>query len=384
MRICHVITRMIVGGAQENTALSCAGLQARGHAVTLLTGPEEGPEGSLMPEARDGGYEVRVIDSMRRSIDPLNDWRTRRALAGLFRVMQPDVVHTHSSKAGILGRLAARDAGVPIIVHTIHGMSFNRTQPWPTRALYRGLEIHCARFTDRIVCVADEMTRQAEAAGLEPRTGFTTVYSGMETAWFSPERHDGRAVRERWGFNRDDVVVGTIARLFRNKGYEQLIPAIAEAARRDGRLRFVWIGDGAQRSQYERELDSLGIRDRVRLVGLVPPREVAPLLAGTDMLVHASQWEGLPRAAVQALLMAKPVISFDIDGAPEIVVPEQTGILVPLNDVKSLGEAMVRLASDPATRESMGREGRRLCLERFDARTMVERLEQIYKELTAR
>jgi glycosyltransferase involved in cell wall biosynthesis len=384
MKICHVITRMIIGGAQENTALTCAGLHARGHDVTLITGPEAGPEGSMLAEVRRRGHGVWIVESMCRSVDPLGDWRTRRTLAEMFRELRPEVVHTHSSKAGILGRLAARDAGVPIVVHTIHGMSFNRTQSWPVRTLYRRLEIWCSRFTDRIVCVADAMARQAEAAGLRPRTGFTTVYSGMETDWFSPERYDGEAVRARWGWDRNHVVVGTIARLFRNKGYEQLIPAMADAADRDDRLRFVWIGDGVERKDYERQLAELGIRNRVRLAGLVPPNEVAGLLAGTDLLVHASQWEGLPRAAVQALLMARPVISFDIDGAPEVVIPGKTGVLVPLNAERGLAEGMVRLAGDPAGREAMGRTGRQLCLERFDAKRMVEQLEKIYQELVGR
>lgn len=382
MKICHVITRMIVGGAQENTALTCAGLHARGHDVTLVTGPEAGPEGNLLAEARRAGYDVWIVESMRRSVDPLSDWRTRRTLAEMFQAMRPDVVHTHSSKAGILGRLAARDAGVPIIVHTIHGMSFNRTQSWPVRTFYRQIEAWCAKSTDRIICVADAMTRQAEAAGLKPRTGFTTVYSGMEIDWFSPDRYDRDAVRTRWGFDREHIVVGTIARLFRNKGYEQLIPAMAEAAQRDDRLRFVWVGDGVQRSEYERQLADLGIRSRVQLAGLVPPGEVAGLLAGMDLLVHASQWEGLPRAAVQALLMGKPVVCFDIDGAPEVVIPGKTGILVPLNDVSGLAAAVVRLAGDPAGREAMGRKGRQLCLHRFDARSMVEQLERIYRELS--
>ncbi|HSW45716.1 MAG TPA: glycosyltransferase family 4 protein [Phycisphaerae bacterium] len=384
MRICHVITRMIIGGAQENTALSCAGLAERGHTVTLATGPETGPEGSLIDEARAGGYDLRIVRSLRRSVHPLRDWKARRELMALFREIRPDIVHTHSSKAGVLARLAARDASVPIIVHTIHGMSFNRTQPWPVRALYRGLEVHCARFTDRIISVADAMTRQAEAAGLKPRTGFTTIYSGMRTDWFDPARHDRRTVRRDWGFDDEQIVVGTIARLFRNKGYEQLIPAMVEAARRNGRLRFLWVGDGAQRPEYEARLECLSLHGRVHMAGLIPPGQIPAALAGMDILVHASQWEGLPRAAAQALLMRKPVISFDIDGAPEVVIPGRTGLLVPLNDVRALADAMVELATDPARRQVMGQAGRELCLRRFDAASMIDRLEQVYNELAGR
>jgi glycosyltransferase involved in cell wall biosynthesis len=381
MNICHIITRLIIGGAQENTVLTCEGLHARGHRVTLITGPESGPEGSLLERAGAGGYELRILPSMRRAVNPLHDWRARADLRTLLRELKPDVVHTHSSKAGVLGRVAARDAGVPIVLHTIHGLSFNRTQPWPVRRLYCGLERYCARFTDRIITVADAMAAQAVSAGVAPREKFTTVYSGMQTEWFSPDRYDRDAIRRSWGFGVGDVIVGTVARLFRNKGYEQLIPAMADAARRRPDLRFVWIGDGANRSEYEARLTALGLRDRVHLTGLIPPRKVAEVLAGFDILAHASQWEGLPRAAVQALLMEHPVISFDIDGAPEVVIPNRTGILVPLNETAALADAMVQLAGDADARTRLGRAGRELCLHRFDWRTMVEQIEQVCLEI---
>jgi len=149
-------------------------------------------------------------------------------------------------------------------------------------------------------------------------------------------------------------------------------------------LRFVWVGDGAQRSEYVTQLERLGIRSRVHLTGLVAPQEVARMLAGMDALVHASQWEGLPRAAVQALLMSKPVISFDIDGAPEVVLPGQTGLLVPLNDTFGLGRAIVELAQDADLRGRMGRAGRELCLRRFDHNRMIEDIEALYKKLADR
>ena len=382
MNICHIITRLIIGGAQENTLLTCLGLHERGHQVTLLTGPETGPEGSLLEEAAAGGYSVHVIPTLRRAVRPIMDWRARRDLAQALSALNPEVVHTHSSKAGILGRLAARDVGVPTIVHTIHGMSFNRTQSPLVRGLYRRFERHCARFTDRLVTVADAMSSQAAAAGMAEPEKFTTIYSGMRTERFTPEQYDRPAARRSWGAGDDEVVVGTIARLFDNKGYEQLIPAMAEAIRYAPGLRFVWVGDGPGRDEYESRLSQLRLRDRVYMTGLIPPEEVPAVLAGVDVLVHASQWEGLPRAAVQALLMRVPVISFDIDGAPEVVIPGQTGELVPLNDVASLTRQIVALAADPARRARYGQAGRELCLQRFDWRTMVVQLEHLYQKLS--
>ncbi len=382
LHVCHIITRLIVGGAQENTILTCQGLHQRGYKVTLITGPEAGPEGQLLEQAKRAGYDVIELQSLRRAVNPLLDHRAFNQLTRTLREIHPDIVHTHSSKAGILGRFAAHNARVPQIVHTIHGMSFNRTQGWMTQALYRFLERSAARHTDCIITVADAMIDQAVEARLAAREKFRTVYSGMRTDWFNPALYDRQAIRQSWGFSDEHIVVGAIARLFRNKGYERLIPAMAEAAARCPELRFVWVGDGAQRSEYEEELAFRGLREKVHLTGLVEPDEVARMAAGMDMLVHASQWEGLPRAAVQALLMEVPVISFDIDGAPEVVIPGRTGVLVAMNDVDGLATAMVDLAASPETRRSLGTAGREFCLHRFDWRHMVDEIEAVYLNLT--
>ena len=381
MHICHVITRLIIGGAQENTILTCEGLQQRGYRVTLLSGPTRGPEGSLVQRARQGGYEFIELPELIRAVNPWMDLRARRYLCMEFQRLKPDLVHTHSSKAGILGRLAAHDARVPHVVHTIHGMSFNRTQPWFVRKSYAWLERLAARRSHAIVTVADAMIEQSVAAGICPRAKLQTVYSGMEVGQFTPSPEARATARARWHVADDEVVIGTVARLFRKKGYEQLIPIMAAAARRAPKLRFVWIGDGAQRTQYEAELARLGLRERTTLVGLIPPADVPRMLAGCDILAHTSQWEGLPRAVVQALLMQVPAVAFAIDGTPEVVRDGQTGRLVPLNDLDAFAEALCQLAGDPALRQQMGHAGREHCLERFDWRRMVDQLEALYSRL---
>lgn len=380
MHICHVITRLIVGGAQENTLLTCEGLHERGYEVTLVSGPTAGSEGSLVDRARRGGYRFIEVEDLVRPVHPWRDVRARRSLAAEMRRLRPDVVHTHSSKAGILARLAARDARVPVIVHTIHGMSFNRTQPWPVRRAYAWLERRVGRSTNHIVTVAQAMIDQVVQAGVYPRERMTTVYSGMEVERFDPARVDRDQVRREWGFSQGEIVVGSVARLFRRKGYEQLLPIMEAARRSDGRLRFVWVGDGAQRRLYEGELERRGLSQVTRLLGLVPPDQVPRLLAGFDILAHASQWEGLPRAAAQALLMRVPVVAFAIDGTPEVVTPE-TGCLVRLGDVDGFAAAIVDLAADAGRRAALGAAGRALCETRFDWRVMVDELAALYQRL---
>jgi glycosyltransferase involved in cell wall biosynthesis len=381
MKICHLITRMIIGGAQENTLLTCAGLRDLGHQVVLLAGPETGPEGSLWDRAETCGLECVKVAELRRAVRPATDLRCVGRLESILRQGRFDVVHTHSSKAGIVGRLAAHCARTPLIVHTIHGMSFNRTQPPPVQALYRTLERWVARYTHAFVSVSDAMTEQAVAAGLAPRGRFATIYSGMETNLFHPDADARARVRAQWGVGDDDVVVGTIARLFRNKGYEEILAAMPRMAEADDRLRFVWIGDGRDRRRYESRLRALGMRDRVHLTGLVRPDEIPTLLAGVDILLHASRWEGLARALPQALLVSVPVVSFDNDGAPEVVEPGVTGELVTLGNTVGLAEAVVRLAADPELRRRMGERGRARCLDMFDHHNMVRRIDELYRGL---
>ncbi len=383
MRICHIITRLIIGGAQENTLLTCEGLAERGHEVLLLAGPQTGPEGSLHDRAATGGYAFEVVDDLLREVRPRADLRCRRALTERLRAWRPDVVHTHSSKAGVLGRLAARDARAPGIVHTIHGMSFNRTQPWWKRRAFAAVERYAARCTDRILTVADAMTEQSLAAGVGQREQYATVYSGMEVERFDPALYDRQRLRADWGVKEDDVVVGTIARLFENKGYEFVLPAAVRAAKEEPKLRFVWVGGGPWRDRLERELESAGLRDRVILTGLVPPDEIPRLLSGMDLLVHASRWEGLPRTVVQALLMRVPAVAFAIDGTPEVVEPGRTGALVALGDVEPLAQNIVSLAGDSQLRHTYGQRGRQVCLERFDHRRMVSQIASIYESIEA-
>ncbi len=383
MHICHVITRLIIGGAQENTLLTCRGLIERGRRVTLIAGPETGPEGSLWDAASKIGCDLITVKPLCRALRPLAELRALHQLRSIFERIQPDIVHTHSSKAGILGRLAATRAGVPIIVHTIHGMSCNRTQPAIVRTLYRSLERRAARHTSLFVTVADAMIDQAIAARLAPRDRFVTVRSGMETDRFAPQADLRKRFRRQWGVSDDEVVIGTIARLFINKGYEDIIRAMPAAIARRPKLKFVWIGDGNRRAHYQRQLEDMGLRDRVHMVGLIEPDEVAAHINGFDIVLHASRWEGLPRALVQGLLTEIPAISFDNDGAPEVVIPGETGILVPCGDTRRFTDAIVTLASDETLRRTLGQQGRKRCLEMFDWRKMVTDLDALYHKLTA-
>ncbi len=380
MKIVHIITRLIVGGAQENTLLSCEGQRDRGHEVTLMTGPSPGPEGSLMARAHGYGYRVEVFDSMRRSILPWRDWRTYSTLVRRLRKLKPDVVHTHSSKAGIIGRWAANLADVPAVIHTIHGLAFTASTHAMVNFFYEFLERRTAPISTRIVCVADAMRNQSLAARIGRPEQYVTVYSGMKTAPFLDPPVPRKQVRDALGLSDDHVVVGTIARLFDLKGHDDLLEIAPRLCARYPHLRWLWIGDGTLRPRFERQIAELGLADRFILTGLVPPERIPELSGAMDILVHPSRREGLARALPQGALAGKPVVTYDIDGAAEGVLDQVSGYVLPPFNRERLSAAIERLADDPLLRTRMGEVGREFARQRFDAKVMVEGLERVYRE----
>jgi len=381
VRIVHIITRLIVGGAQENTLLSCEGQHRLGHDVTLITGPSIGPEGSLMERARAGGYAVRVVDPMGRAIRPVRDYLAYRQLVGLVRELKPDIVHTHSSKAGILGRWAAHRAGAGAIVHTIHGLAFTASTFGPVNGMYMRLEKRAAPITTKIVCVADAMREQSLEAKIGTASQYITIHSGMETGPFISPPVSREQVRKRLGIADDAIVVGTIGRLFHLKGHEDLLALAPGLCVRHPKLRFLWIGNGSLRRGFERRMREMGMRDKFILTGLVQPSEVPELAGAMDILVHPSRREGLARALPQAALAGKPVITYDVDGNREALINRETGVLVPAFKVEQLGQAIGDLAGDPELCRRMGLAGRAFALARFDTSVMVTALDELYREL---
>ncbi len=383
MKIVHIITRLIVGGAQENTLLSCEGQHDHGHAVTLITGPSLGPEGSLMERARAYGYSVETVGDMRRSILPVKDFRTYRHLVTRLRELEPDVVHTHSSKAGIIGRWAAARARAPAVIHTIHGLAFTASTSPIVNNAYMLLERQTAPLTTRIVCVADAMRDQSLAAGIGKPSQYVTVYSGMKTASFIHPPVPRDVVRRQLGLAEGDVAVGTIARLFDLKGHDDLLGLAPRLCGRYPQLRFLWVGDGSLRPALERRIAAMNLKDRFILTGLVPPERIPELTNAMDILVHPSRREGLARALPQGALARCPVVTYDVDGNREGLIQGQTGFALPPFDVEQLAQSIEALMSDPARRRAMGEAGRVFALGRFDTKVMVDALEVVYRAALA-
>ncbi len=268
-------------------------------------------------------------------------------------------------------------AGGAAIIHTIHGLAFTASTSPLINHGYKKLESWVAPITDKIVCVADAMRDQSLAAGIGRPEQYVTVYSGMETAPFLNPPVPRQLVRHELGLSDHHIVVGTIARLFYLKGHDDLIDIAAPLCANFPNLRFLWIGDGLLRENFEQRIEQLGLSDRFILTGLVPPEKIPQLANTMDILVHPSRREGLARALPQGALCGCPCVTYDIDGAKEGVLDGETGYVLPPFDKQKLSDAITTLVADPTLRRLMGAAGRKFALNRFDAAVMVDALEQV-------
>ncbi len=401
MRILHISTRLILGGSQENTVLSCEGQAQLGHEVHLAFGPIYGPEGSLLERVEkfctaDGRrITTHVVPHLVREVRPMMDRAAEEDIRDLIQDLRPDIVHTHSSKAGILGRIAAwkqlwtLDAGArPGIVHTIHGPPFmpieggalSRTKTRLKNWVYTRAERYAAQRCHTIVSVADAMTREFLARGIGKPEQYVTVRSGMDVGTFlSAARNESREeVRLSLGLDHNDFVIGTVARLAEHKGHDDLLDAIGPAMRDDPRIKLLWVGDGWWRARLMERVRHLGLESRVVAPGLVKPDRIPGLIRAMDVLAHPSYREGLPRTVPQALLCGVCPVAYDCDGTGEVCRDMETGRLVPTGDKGKLRDAILYLQDHPYERAEMAARGREECRVAFSAETMVRGLEKVY------
>jgi glycosyltransferase involved in cell wall biosynthesis len=376
MRVTHVITRLIVGGAQENTIATILGLRQKpGVEVKLISGPTTGPEGSLEIEAAKIPGLLTIVPELVRPVHPLKDFVALRRLEKILRDQRPDLVHTHSGKAGILGRLAAKRAGVPIIIHHIHGPSFGNFQGALANFIFTAAEKHAAKVTEHFFCSASAMTKLYLAAGIGEPAMFTRIFSGFDLEPFLTATND-LALRKKLGLDENHFVIGKIGRLFKLKGHADMVTTFAKILPQVPHARLLFVGDGALRGEIENQIHALGLDGKVIFTSLVPPGEVARHVGIMDCLAHLSYREALSRALPQALAAGKPVIAYDFDGADE-------GFVVRTGDTDAAAQRLLQLANDAALREKFGRAGAAFVKENFFVEKMVDDQYTVYLKLAA-
>lgn len=375
--ICHIITSLELGGAQQNTVFTVSHLDASRFRAVLITGEP----GMLDQDAKAlPGVDFYQVPTMVRLLRPWRDLRALVSLTMLLRTLRPAIVHTHSSKAGVLGRLAAWFAGVPIIIHTVHGFGFTRYQPPLLRHLLLSAERIVARLTTRFFAVSEANRRQGVAAGLFPADRCTVIRSGVDLAAFRQTRVDAHQKKRELGLEPTGPVVGMIAPFKPQKAPVDFVRVADLVHRSRPDVQFLLVGDGELRGAVEAERAERGLVTVLRLAGW--RRDIPGILRCLEVLVLTSLWEGLPRVYLEALASGVPVVGTRVDGAAEVVRDGVTGFLTEPGDVRALAERVLHVLAHPEEAKRMGRNGQALPSE-FDIHEMVRQQEREYDTLLA-
>ncbi|MFN8490592.1 MAG: glycosyltransferase family 4 protein [Caldilineaceae bacterium] len=378
IRVLHPITRLIIGGAQENTILTAHLLDKNEWAVDVISGPQTGPEGSLIEMAYEQGISLTLEPALVREVNPLKDLLVVFRLARFIKRGGYTIVHTHSSKAGIVGRWAAKLAGVPVIVHTVHGWAHHDRQHWLVRAYYILMEKVTLPITDKLIVVSALNIEKGLQDGIGQPDDYVVIRSGIELDRFGQPQVPRAEMRKSLGIPLDAPVIGSVTRLSAQKAPLDFIRAAGLVAQARPDAYFVMVGDGALRAEVEALAIEVGIKEHLVLTGL--RRDVPELMAAFDIFALSSLWEGLPRVLPQAMATGLPLVATATDGSVEAVVDGVNGLLVPPGEPEKLGQALLRLLNDPALAHRMGEAGRERVAE-FSDRRMVEQIAALYREL---
>lgn len=375
LHIAHVITRFIRGGADENTLFTCNGQAEAGHRVVLYHGRDYHP--AMLARLHPKVQSVCVA-SLVRQIDPLLDLTALLRLAGAFRRGKFNVVHTHESKAGVLGRLAARWAGTPTVVHGVHILAHLHAAPWQA-AIYLAAERLVAGGTDLFVDVSDGMRSACLEAGLGRPDQHLVIESGMDLDLFrngNPLSPAVCAALEALGGGEPTVILMAGALEPRKRTLEFLSPFAALAATRPN-LRLLIAGEGPERPRIEEAIARLELAGRVGLLG--HREDLQDFIARADVCVHAAASEGLPRVAVQYVAAGKPVVATALLGLDRIIHPEQNGALTPPEDVGAMAMPLARLLDDPQARAAAAAHAAAIDVSAWSVDRMSTAMEQAYR-----
>ncbi|MDO9566917.1 MAG: glycosyltransferase family 4 protein [Candidatus Desulfaltia sp.] len=387
IKVIHIITRLDKGGSAENTLLTVMGLDKERYDVVLVKGlsvesnmaeDEVRTVEKDLAEAEREGVRIITIPDLVRRIHPFYDLKAFFALIKILCHERPDIVHTHTSKAGILGRWAAFLAGIPVIIHTPHGHVFWGYSGRRKTSFYIMLEKITARITDKIVALTQQEKRDHLHFCIATEDKFSVVHSGINLDRFSRMSVDFAAMKRRLGIPEGNMVVGTVGRLTPVKGHKYLIKAAGKIVKTRPDTTFVFLGDGELSDELKKMTFSLGIEENIKFLGWRP--DVAEVMSTFDIFALPSLNEGMGRVLVEAMALGKPIVASDIGGIPDLVVDGENGYLVPVGDVETLAARIRRLLDDPGKREEMGNTGQRYAL-KYSSEEMMKKIDRLYREL---
>ncbi len=379
LRVLRAITRLNIGGPAIHVILLTRGLQNERFTSVLVTGRESPSEGTFRTLAQARGVEPYVLAQLGREVSPTNDLRATMSMFRLIRSLRPHIVHTHMAKAGTAGRLAARMAGVPIIVHTFHGHTFHSYFGRAKTALFLQIERALARFTDRIVAVGEAQRQDIAAYRVAPLEKITPIPLGLEIEDLLDAECERGTFRRELEFDDAARLIGIVARLVPIKAHEVLLEAAARVRANDPQSHFLIVGDGERRVELEALASGLGLTDAVRFLGW--RSDMKRVYADLDVVALSSNNEGSPVALIEALAAARPVVATDVGGVSGVVRHGDTGVLVPPRNPAALADGILELLRNPDRAASLGRAGRAWVYPRHSAGRLVGDVERLYLDL---
>ncbi len=382
IRVLRVIARLNMGGPALHVAYLSAGLAERGYETTLVAGSLARGEGSMAYVAEDLGVRIVQLDALSREISPVRDAISVLRLARLIRERRPQILHTHTAKAGTVGRLAALlagDARPQIVVHTFHGHVLHGYFGPVKSTAFRLLEQLLARVTTRLVAVSPQVRDDLVALGVAPAEKFSVVRLGIELGERVRTQVEGGEARARLGISPERFVVGWVGRMTGVKRTDDVLESVARLRERGVDAVLLLVGDGPDRDHVERRASELGIIRHCYFLGY--QEDVSDWYQAFDAMILPSANEGTPVVVIEALAAGCPVVATSVGGVPDVVREGVDGFLVPAGDVEQLAERLARLAGDPALRETMGEAGRESVTERYAVERLVGDIDELYRSL---
>lgn len=375
-KICHIITKLELGGAQQNTLFTVSNINQDEFIPVLMSGKG----GILDTEASTlSGVKVYLVDNLIRPIQPISDLIALFKLCLLLRKEKPHIVHTHSSKAGILGRIAAWIARVPVIIHTFHGFAFHDFQPRFVKGFYILLERLIARITHKLIAVSNDNIEKGLQNDIGIREKYLVIRSGIDVTRYKNSHVDVSEKRRELNIPNDEKIITTIGPFKPQKNLLDFVRVAKYVSDRNNYCRFLVIGDGKQRFQIESLINQLKLNSKVELLGW--RRDIAQILAVSDVFVMTSLWEGLPRSILEAMCMGLPVVANAVDGVKEIINNTENGFTVEPFMTQEMSECILDILSNADQAKEVGLKAKESITQEYDINYMVKQQEDLYKTL---
>ena len=379
IKVLHIITRLDKGGSAENTFLTIMGLYENGYEVSLMSGPVEEPRQDRGEQIRKQGMRYIFIPELVRTVSPLKDLKALFKIYRYLRKERFDIVHSHTSKAGLLGRLAAKLAGVPIIIHTPHGHVFFGYFGLVKTKLFIFVERMSSRLADKIIALTSREKKDHLLFNIANEDKFVVINSGVDLNKFKTlPLNEIQNFKRKLGIPENSLIVGTVGRLVPIKGPAFLIEAAKLIVPKYPSTLFIFTGDGHLKQELKKKTLEMGIEDNIIFLGWRD--DVARIISIYDILVLPSLNEGMGRVLVEAMALGKPIVASDIGGIPDLITHGKNGFLVPPKSPELLAKYIQILIEKKERRESMGQTGKKNALN-FSRESMVERITALYKEL---